>query len=244
MSARLVDAPALKAVLSEGRRAYLAVPSRRGPHATPALYGLANGLIGMWVTSTLKARVLRRHGGGGLHTGLLVRTPTAMAVVTGPVQVYDPIRRLAGPSRHLEAMGVTASFVARNAADLAGFARDAPGPAAKRGRIVFGTTQPAEPTQPAQRQHPDRKLFRFDVASEAPGRASSPGPAISAKETAEVRPATGQLGCGSCPACWRRRRGRVPFVSSWPATIWWWPPAPSTLSPPDSSRKPVSPPCT
>ncbi|HET6965804.1 MAG TPA: hypothetical protein VFH58_13600 [Acidimicrobiales bacterium] len=277
MNARLLDAPALKGVLSEGRQAYLAVPSRRGPHATPALYGLANGLIGMWVaTGTLKARVLGRHGGEGLHTGLLVRTPTAMAVVTGPVQIYDPIRRLAGPSRHLQAMGVTTSFLARNAADLAGFARDAlrgragvppsrrvlltmapagaavisadrievlgrledgdpptgpfaaaaephvavleaasglvpvpgewrpdrgemevasnlvdvfglrsgpscvieddyaaPGPAAKRGRIVFGTAhhaQPAQPAQPAtpdQGEHPDRKVFRFDVASES-----------------------------------------------------------------------------
>ncbi len=51
MSEALIDVPALKSVLSEGRQTYLAVPSKRGPHATPALYGGAAGQVGMWVAA-------------------------------------------------------------------------------------------------------------------------------------------------------------------------------------------------
>ena len=123
----VVEHPAVAAVLAEGRQAYLAVPSRRGPHATPALYSFADGRIGVFAASeTVKAKVVRRREqGDGLYTGILVRTPKASAVLTGPVQMFDLLRPPVHPNRHLAALTLGAGFFLRNTVDLAAFARDA-----------------------------------------------------------------------------------------------------------------------
>jgi hypothetical protein len=111
----------IRSVLTEGRQAYLAVDTQRGPHVTPELYGLIDEFIGMWVaTSTVKAKVLRQTKA----VGVLVRTAASTVVISGTGEVIDPLRPPLSPGRLVGAGRLTVNFALRNAADLVAFGRD------------------------------------------------------------------------------------------------------------------------
>lgn len=110
--------------LREGRQAHIAVPSRHGPHVTPELYTWSQGKLWFAVaTTTLKAKVLDRHG----HGGALVTASGRTIVLAGEVETYDP-RDVKGVIRRLgrlpEVARASGSFVARNASDLLAFVGD------------------------------------------------------------------------------------------------------------------------
>jgi hypothetical protein len=114
----------MKAVLDEGRQAYVAVVSKDGPHVTPELY--AHTGRDLWfavAATTLKARVLPDND----RVGALVRAGGRSVLVSGTATTYD----VRSPADVARAIGDTAvakaltGFVTRNAADLAAFARDA-----------------------------------------------------------------------------------------------------------------------
>ena len=110
--------------LEEGRQAYVAVPSKHGPHVTPELYTWSDGAL--WfasAASTLKTKVLARDP----WAGAAVSTADRSVVLRGPVESFDLRRpdRLAKRLRQwpsaAEALG---RFGVRNASDLLAFARD------------------------------------------------------------------------------------------------------------------------
>jgi hypothetical protein len=113
-----------RSILGEGRQAYVAVTSADGPHVTPELYAVAGDDLWFAVAATtLKARVLPDHP----RAGALVRAGGRAVVLTGTATTYDvrspgDIRRAVTDPNVARAL---TSFVTRNAADLAGFARDA-----------------------------------------------------------------------------------------------------------------------
>lgn len=111
--------------LAEGRQAYVAVESDKGPHVTPELYVWSNGAL--WVaaaSTTLKARVLADRR----HAAVVVRLAGRDVIMDGPVDVFDVrkptelVRQLRGVPR---AVGAGARFALRNAHDLVAFAGDA-----------------------------------------------------------------------------------------------------------------------
>lgn len=110
--------------LEEGRQAHIAVPSRNGPHVTPELYTWSQGKLWFAVaTTTLKAKVLDRHG----HGGALVVSSGRAVVLSGEVEGHDPrdVRDVVGSVRRLpELARASGSFVARNASDLLAFVGD------------------------------------------------------------------------------------------------------------------------
>jgi hypothetical protein len=114
----------LTSTLQEGRQAYIAVPSKHGPHVTPELYTWSDGKL--WfasATTTLKAKVLDREGCGGV----LVTSAGRSVVLTGPVAAYDPrdVRSIASTLRSLPSVArASGSFVTRNASDLLAFVGD------------------------------------------------------------------------------------------------------------------------
>ncbi len=111
-------------VLGEGRQAYVAVGSSRGPHVTPELYAWSDGAI--WfaaAASTVKARVLRRDP----RAGVVVSVPGRAVVLTGEVRALDPFRPLdlARQLGHLPASGrAITRYTTRNASDLLAFSGD------------------------------------------------------------------------------------------------------------------------
>jgi len=114
----------LTSVLREGRQAYIAVPSKDGPHVTPELYTWSDGRL--WfasATTTLKAKVLDRERRGGA----LVTSAGRSVVLTGPVEAYDPrdVKGIASSLRSLPSLArASGSFVTRNASDLLAFVGD------------------------------------------------------------------------------------------------------------------------
>lgn len=134
----------VRSTLGEGRQAHIAVPSRDGPHVTPELYTWSQGKLWFAVaTTTLKAKVLDRHG----HGGAMVTASGRTIVLGGDVETYDP-RDVKGVIRQLgrlpEVARASGSFVARNASDLLAFVGDtARGRLGRRPpplRVVFALT--------------------------------------------------------------------------------------------------------
>ena len=72
----------LTSTLKEGRQAYVAVPSKQGPHVTPELYAWSDGRL--WFAAaagTVKSNVLKREGD---WETTLARPATATAVPWSP----------------------------------------------------------------------------------------------------------------------------------------------------------------
>jgi hypothetical protein len=120
-----IDLPDIvRGTLEEGRQAYVAVPSKNGPHVTPELYAWSGDRL--WfasATATLKAKVLQRDP----TVGVVVTTAGRSVVLAGTAAVYDPRdpRALAGRLCELPgAARAIAGFTARNAHDLLAFVGD------------------------------------------------------------------------------------------------------------------------
>jgi hypothetical protein len=113
-----------RSILGEGRQVYVAITSADGPHVTPELYAVAGDDLWFAVAATtLKARVLPAEPAAGA----LVRAGGRAVVLSGTTTTYD-IRSPADVGRAVTDPNVAralTSFVTRNAADLAAFARDA-----------------------------------------------------------------------------------------------------------------------
>lgn len=114
-----------RSILAEGRQAYIAVPSRNGPHVTPELYAWSGGRL--WfaaASSTLKAKVLARDP----FAGAVVTIAGRSIVLAGRCAVFDAcdVRGMALQAHHLpEATRAVTSYALRNAADLVSFIGDA-----------------------------------------------------------------------------------------------------------------------
>lgn len=117
--------PNVLGVLGEGRQAYVAVSSTRGPHVTPELYAWSGDKL--WfaaATSTLKAKVLRRDP----SLGAVVNVAGRSVVLTGRAEVFDPRDPVSTLARLPQLPGVAralTTFTTRNAADLLAFVGDA-----------------------------------------------------------------------------------------------------------------------
>ena len=116
---------AVTGILAEGRQAHVAIDTSNGPHVTPQLYTWSGGRL--WfaaATTTRKAAVLSDRS----RAAAVVSVPGRSVVLSGPVTVLDPrkphsmLRRLGDVP---ETVRASLGYAARNAADLAGFARDA-----------------------------------------------------------------------------------------------------------------------
>lgn len=140
----LLSSPAIAGPLAEGRQAYVAIATERGPHVTPELYAVAGGRLWFFAgLGTLKARTLPRHPTVAVAVAAGART----VVVTGRVASFHPAalpRHAPTPATLLAAPGAVARYSLRNAADLAGFAVDfATGKLGRRlpePRVLFAVT--------------------------------------------------------------------------------------------------------
>jgi hypothetical protein len=114
---------AATSILAEGRQAYLAVASAEGPHVTPELYAWSGGRLWSAVaTTTLKAKVVGRHG----VAGALVTGRDRSVVLHGRVDAID-LRRpgaWSGPAGVAATSRALARFAARNVDDLVAFGAD------------------------------------------------------------------------------------------------------------------------
>lgn len=112
-------------VAAGGGLAYLGVEARRGPHVTPHRFTAADGRIWIVVPDrALKVRALRERP----RAGVLVRGSGGRSVVlTGTAEIHS-LRAPAEAARaalHLPSIAVAgASYAARNAPQLAGYAVD------------------------------------------------------------------------------------------------------------------------
>lgn len=115
----------LTSTLKEGRQAYVAVPSKHGPHVTPELYAWSDGRL--WFAAaagTVKSNVLKRDG----HGGAMVTSGGRSVVMCGKVEPFDPRAAkgvVAALVRLPRVAKASASFVTRNASDMVGFVSDA-----------------------------------------------------------------------------------------------------------------------
>lgn len=115
---------AVVSTLEEGRLAYVAVPSSRGPHVTPELYAWSDGRLWFAAASTtVKTRALRRDA----RAGAVVSTAGRAVVLSGTVEAFDArdprfvARQL---RRWPETARAMARYTTRNAPDLVAFVRD------------------------------------------------------------------------------------------------------------------------
>ena len=120
----LLSNPAIAGPLAEGRQAYVAIATERGPHVTPELYAVAGGRLWFFAAlGTVKARTLPRHPA----VAVAVAAGARSVVVTGRVASFHPAalpRHAPTPATLLAAPGAVARYSLRNAVDLAGFAVD------------------------------------------------------------------------------------------------------------------------
>src|SRR4051812_49148017 len=112
-------------VVQEGRVAYVAVESRRGPHVTPFLYSFSSGhLWFLGAADTLTVRMTDRC----VRAGVLVRAGAGAVVLDGSRRRMDPLRPadlVAAGGRLRLAPGALTLYALRNAPDLLAFGRDA-----------------------------------------------------------------------------------------------------------------------
>jgi hypothetical protein len=181
--------------LEEGRQAYIAVPSKHGPHVTPELYAWSGGNLWFAVaSSTLKAKVLAKDPAAGVSVSIRDRS----VVLRGRVDVLDPrqVGALAKEVRGLpEAARALARYTVRNAPDLLAFAGDTV--AGKLGRRLppMRLLLRFEPTHAA--------LIEADAVVDAWGGWSSPAESDSTDLPAGGQPAVvGLPGPVALPARW------------------------------------------
>lgn len=126
-----LDAAAVS-VLEEGRQAYVAVASNRGPHVTPELYTWSDEALWFAAASTtVKAKVLRRDH----MVAVVVPAGGRSVLIGGEVTTFDPRRPTGVLSRPRDMPAVAramARYTARNASDLGAFVGDT-----ARGRLGF-----------------------------------------------------------------------------------------------------------
>jgi hypothetical protein len=120
----LMTDPVVRAVMSEARQAYVVVDLPSGPHVTPQLFASSGDrCIFLSAATTLKVQVLRQRP----QIGVTFIAGARAVVMGGTAAVLDALRP-ASVVAHLRdvpvAGGLLPAFVLRNAADLAGFARD------------------------------------------------------------------------------------------------------------------------
>jgi hypothetical protein len=114
-----------RSVLQEGRVAYVAVTSRRGPHVVPFLYAASGDRL--WfigAADTLTVRLAEPSA----RAGVLVRAGARDVVLSGTLHRIDPLRvpdLVAAGRRLLGAPTALARYAVRNAPDLLAFVRDA-----------------------------------------------------------------------------------------------------------------------
>jgi hypothetical protein len=114
-----------RSTLEEGRQAYVAVASERGPHVTPELYAWSRDRL--WfaaATSTVKANVLGRRAAASAVVSVAGRS----VVLGGPVESFDARALntwLRTTYRWPVLTEAVARYAVRNAPDLLAFARDA-----------------------------------------------------------------------------------------------------------------------
>jgi hypothetical protein len=116
---------AMLSTLEEGRLAYVAVPSARGPHVTPELYAWSGGRLWFAAASTtVKTRALQRTA----TAGALVSIAGRAVVLSGTVEAFDA-RDPGGVARQLrrwpDVIRAMARYTTRNAPDLLAFLGDA-----------------------------------------------------------------------------------------------------------------------
>lgn len=120
----LLADPVVRAVLGEARQAYVAVKSQSGPHVTPLLFASSGQqCLFLSAATTLTARILRERP----EIGITVFVGARAVVMSGTATVLDALRPahlLANMRGMFPAAGLLSAFILRNAADLAGFARD------------------------------------------------------------------------------------------------------------------------
>ena len=116
--------PASRSLLAEGRQLYVGVLTTTGPHVTPELYSADDRDIWfMTAADTVKTRVIRRDP----RVSAVLRIGSRALLLSGTVTDYDLAapRALLRQSQHaVAALAALSSYAARNAADLAAFARD------------------------------------------------------------------------------------------------------------------------
>lgn len=140
----LLSNPAIAGSLAEGRQAYVAIATERGPHVTPELYAVAGGRL--WFLAglgTLKARTLPRHPAVAVAVPAGGRT----VVLAGRAASFHPAalpRHVPSVATLLATPSALARYSLRNAVDLAGFAVDfAAGRLGRRlpePRVLFAVT--------------------------------------------------------------------------------------------------------
>jgi hypothetical protein len=124
MSTYEPSGPELASTLSEGRQAYIAVPSENGPHVTPELFAWTGGRL--WFASaatTLKAKVLS----ADVQAGATVSAGGRSVLLRGTISRFD-IRHPVSLARQFtsfpEASAAWLAYVVRNAPDLLAFVTD------------------------------------------------------------------------------------------------------------------------
>jgi hypothetical protein len=111
--------PKVATVLGGASFAYLAVETSSGPHVTPLLFGTTPDRLWFGVgRRTLKARVLARRPA----VGVVVPGERASVAIRGEATLLD--RLPASPAELARAPFALPAFAARNALEMAAFARD------------------------------------------------------------------------------------------------------------------------
>lgn len=174
--------PTACAVLAEGRQLHVGVLTPTGPHVTPELY--THDRRHIWfltAADTLKSRSLRTDP----RVAAVVRAGSRALLLAGEVTAYDvgDPRGLVRRSRDaMTALAALTSFTARNASDLAAFARD----------LATGKLPPKiPPRRVLMRLRPARSLLLdgtalLSTAGDWPGRVTVPD---------EAPPLLGDLDC-------------------------------------------------
>lgn len=118
------DAREIARILADGKLAYVAIGTARGPLVTPVLYGTSSGAL--WVLTNrhaLKAKVWRKRP----RAGWTVRSGSSAVVFSGEatlLSAQDVGAMLARPLGLVAVPPAVLSWVCRNPRQVAGFARD------------------------------------------------------------------------------------------------------------------------
>jgi hypothetical protein len=111
--------PKVASVLASASFAYLAVETSSGPHVTPLLFGATPDRLWFGIGSgTLKARVLAKRPA----VGVVVPGEEASVAIRGEATLLD--RLPISPAELARAPFALPAFAARNALEMAAFARD------------------------------------------------------------------------------------------------------------------------
>ncbi len=122
------------AVLDHGRKLYLAVASRWGPHVTPQVFDRKGKRLWLVIPrQSLRARVISDNP----SVGGLVSYRDRAVVFVGRAHVVDPLGlRLSSPSRLVDLPLAIGGYVDRNKGHAAGMVRDRPVPTLPLSRVA------------------------------------------------------------------------------------------------------------